>query len=162
MARRKKDRWDGAERRVPAMVLIAGDDAGANELLSRVLDSHGYRTVVASSVETATARATEQLPRAAVIDLSGGGIGASLQLLDWFRNHEDPKINRTRVIVVARSSSNRTFSFQSGADDFLQRPFHADDLVAAIDGALSVAHEDMPVRRRRLLDRTSTETPTPS
>ncbi|MDE0802778.1 MAG: response regulator [Acidimicrobiales bacterium] len=162
MARRKKDKWNGIERRAPAMVLIAGDDAGANELLSRVLGSHGYRTVVASSVETATARATEQLPRAAVIDLSGGGIGASLQLLDWFRNHEDPRINRTRVIVVARSSSNRTFSFQSGADDYLQRPFHADDLVAAIDGALSVAHEDMPVRRRRLLDRTSTETPTPS
>lgn len=159
MARRKKDKWDGTERRAPAMVLIAGDDAGANELLSRVLGAHGFRTVVASSVETATARATEQLPRAAVIDLSGGGIGASLQLLDWFRNHDDPKIHRTRVIVVARSSSNRTFSFQSGADDFLQRPFHAHDLVAAIEGALAVAHDDMPMRRRRLLNQNGAEAP---
>ena len=159
MARRKKGKWDGVDRRAPAMVLIAGDDAGANELLSRVLGSHGYRTVTASSVESATARAVEQLPRAAVIDLSGGGIGASLQLLDWFRNHDDPKISRTRVIVVARSSSNRTFSFQSGADDFLPRPFHADDLVTSIEGALAVAHADMPVRRRRLLDQAVPETP---
>ena len=154
MARRKKDKWDGVERRMPAMVLIAGDDVGANELLARVLSAHGVRTVVASSVDAATAKAVEQLPRAAVIDLSGGGISASLQLLDWFRSHEDPRINRTRVIVVARSSANRNFSFQSGADDFLQRPFHADDLVAAIEGALAVPHADMPVRRRRLLDGT--------
>ena len=152
MARRKKDKWDGVERRMPAMVLIAGDDVGANELLARVLTAHGFRTVVASSVETATARAVEQLPRVAVVDLSGGGISASLQLLDWFRSNEDSRINRTRVIVVARSAANRNFSFQSGADDFLQRPFHADDLVAAIEGALAVPHADMPVRRRRLLD----------
>ncbi len=152
MSRRKKDKWDGTERRMPPMVLIAGDDVDANELLARVLGSKGFRTVVASSVETATARAVEQLPRVAVIDLSGGGISASLQLLDWFRSHEDPKISRTRVVVVARSSSNRNFSFQSGADDYLQRPFHADDLVSAIEGALAVPHADLPVRRRRLMD----------
>ncbi len=152
MARLRKGKWDGIERRTPPMVLIAGDDAGANELLARVLGAKGFRTVTATSVDSATARATEQLPRAAVVDLAGGGISASLQLLDWFRSHEDPKINRTRVIVVARSSSNRNFSFQSGADDYLQRPFHADDLVAAIEGALAIAHADLPVRRRRLMD----------
>lgn len=152
MARRRKDKWDGVERRMAPMVLIAGDDAGANELLGRVLTSHGFRTVAASSVEAAMARAIEQLPRAAVIDLSGGGISSSLQLLDWFRRNEDPRISRTRVIVVARSSANRNYAFQSGADDFLQRPFHADDLVAAIEGALAVPYDDMPVRRRRLLD----------
>jgi DNA-binding response OmpR family regulator len=152
MARRKRNQWDGVERRAPAMVLVAGDDVGANELLARVLGSHGFRTVTASSVEAATARAVEQLPRAAVVDLSGGGISASLQLLDWFRSHDDPRISRTRVIVIARSAANRTFSFQSGADDHLQRPFHADDLVAAIEGALAVPHAEMPVRRRRLLD----------
>lgn len=159
MGRRKKDKWDGIERRMPPMVLIAGDDVGANELLARVLGSHGFRTVVTSSVEAATARAVEQLPRAAVIDLSGGGISASLQLLDWFRSHDDPRISRTRVIVVARSSANRNFAFQSGADDFLQRPFHADDLVAAIQGALSVAHEDLPVRRRQLMNRVAEPQP---
>ncbi|WP_436794001.1 response regulator [Actinospongicola halichondriae] len=155
MAKRKKDRWDGTERRAPAMVLIVGEDSGANELLVRVLGSHGYRTVVATSIDTATARATDQLPRVAVIDLSSGGISASLQLLDWFRSNDDPRISRTRVIVVARSASNRNFSFQSGADDYLQRPFHADDLVASIEGALAVPHADLPVRRRRLMDGTA-------
>lgn len=152
MARRRSDKWNGTERRSPSMVLIVGDEVGANELLARVLGANGFRTVVASSVETAIARAIEQLPRVAVVDLSGGGISASLQLLDWFRSHDDPKINRTRVVVVARSSSNRNFSFQSGADDFLQRPFHVDDLVSAIEGALAVSHGDLPIRRRRLMD----------
>ncbi len=152
MAKRKRNRWKGAERRAPATVLIVGEDGDANELLVRVLGSHGYRTVVATSVDSATERATDQLPRVAVIDLSSGGISASLQLLDWFRNHDDPRISRTRVIVVARSSANRNFSFQSGADDYLERPFHADELVAAIEGALAVPHAELPVRRRQLMD----------
>ena len=97
MARRKRDKWDGVERRMPPMVLIAGDEAGANELLARVLTSHGFRTVVASSVDAATARAVEQLPRAAVIDLSGGGISSSLQLLENLIDEGKLDMSRARL-----------------------------------------------------------------
>lgn len=155
MARRKKDKWDGDERRGAVTVLIAGDNADANELLSRVLAVEGLRPVTATSVDAATARAVEQLPRAAVVDLGGGGVSASLQFLDWVRSNEDDRISRCRVVIVARSSANRTFAFQSGADDFLQRPFHASELVAAITEALSTSQADMPARRRQLLDRKS-------
>lgn len=146
MAKRK--RWDGMERRAQSTVLVAGDVADANELLSRILAAEGYRTVVADSVESGLARTVEQMPRVAVIDLSTRGIGSSLQLLDAIRSHEDERVARTRVIVVARSRSNRTFSFQSGADGFLLRPFHADELVAAIEEVVGVPSDELPVFRR--------------
>ena len=41
-----------------------------------------------------------------------------------------------------------TFSFQSGADGFLLRPFHAKELVAAIEDVVSVPYDELPVYRR--------------
>lgn len=134
------------------MVLIAGDDANANELLSRVLVLRGYRTVTATSAEAGGQRAVEQLPRVAVVDLGGKGISASLKLLDFFRSHDDPRVSRCRVIIIAKSSANRAFCFQSGADEFLQRPFHANDLVEAIEDVLGTPLDELPQRRRRRMD----------
>ena len=151
MAKRKKQ-WDGRERRGPATVLVAGDVDDGNELLSRILLANGYRTIIATTVESGLARTAEQLPRTAVIDLSSRGIGSSLQLLDGIRSHDDERVTRTRVVLVARSNANRTFSFQSGADGFLLRPFHANDLVATVAQVLDVPQEELPVHRRRMID----------
>ena len=147
-----RSRWEGDDRRGPATVLIAGDVADANELLSRVLTSHGYRTVAVQSVDAGVVRAVESLPRVAVIDLSTRGIGSSLQLLDAIRSHADDRVRRTRVIVVSGSRANRNFAFQSGADGFLLRPFHANDLVEVIEQVLAVPEDDLPVLRRQMID----------
>ena len=147
-----RSRWEGDDRRGPATVLIAGDVADANELLTRVLTSHGYRTVAVQSVDAGVVRAVETLPRVALIDLSTRGMGSSLQLLDAIRSHEDERVRRTRVIVVAGSRANRNFAFQSGADGFLLRPFHANDLLELIEQVLAVAEDDLPVLRRQMID----------
>ena len=153
MAKRdRKNKWDGEERRAGSTVLVAGDVGDANELLSRVLASHGYRAVTAGSVDAGVARAVEELPRVAVIDLSTRGIGSSLQLLDAIRSNDDERVRRIRTIVVARSRSNRTFSFQSGADGFLLRPFHANDLLEMIEQVTAVPEDELPVHRRRMID----------
>ena len=153
MAKRdRKSRWSGEERREGTTVLVAGDLAEANELLARLLGSHGYRTVTAGSVDGGVARAVEELPRVAVIDLSARGIGSSLQLLDAIRSNDDERVRRIRTIIVARSRSNRIFSFQSGADGFLLRPFHANDLLAMIEQVTAVPEDELPVHRRRMID----------
>ena len=134
------------------MVLVAGANVGANELLSRILEADGYRTVTATTPVTTTERAGEHLPRAAVVDLGGSGIGTGLRLLDFFRSHDDPRLARCRVVVLAPSSANRTFCFHSGADDFLQRPFHARDLLESVSEVLATPVDELPERRRRLLE----------
>ena len=47
------------------------------------------------------------------------------------RSHEDLRVSTARVVLCAASPKNRTFSFQSGADAFLVRPFHLDELTDA-------------------------------
>ena len=153
MAKRdRKQRAEEGERRGPELVLLAGDVADANELLSRFLTSRGYRVTIADSVESGVAAAVDEHPRVAVIDLSSRGIGSSLKLLESIRSHDDEVVQRIRVVIVARSRANRTFSFQAGADGFLLRPYHADELVELIEMVLAVPGDELPVHRRQMID----------
>lgn len=148
--RDRMKRWEGDERREPALVLIAGDLADSNELISRVLVSEGYRTATVDTVDAALIHIVEHRPRVVVVDLSSRGIGTSLRLLDLIRSHDSEVVRRTRVIVVARSRANRTFTFQSGADGFLLRPYHAAELVTMIETVLAVPEDGLPAHRHEM------------
>ncbi len=88
-----------------------------------------------------------------MLDFDSGGIGTSLKVLDTIRSHDDPRVSTARVVLCAASPKNRTFSFQSGADSFLVRPFHLDELVGQIADVLARAHEDRARHRRDELAR---------
>ncbi len=134
------------------MLLVASDDEKVNDLLDRLLEARGYRVVTASRVEDALARASEQLPRAVVIDLSSKGMGSSMQLLDGIRQHGDGRVRNTRTVLVATSAKNRNYAFQSGTDGFLMRPFHIDELATLIAEVLAIEPTDRAKHRRRMLD----------
>jgi DNA-binding response OmpR family regulator len=153
LGRKKDEGWDGKERRAPAMVLIVNDDPAACEMLVRMVGAKGYRALGATTVDEATGRIAAELPRCIVLDLDAGGIGSSLKVLDSIRSHDDLKVSTARVVLCAATARNRSFSFQSGADAFLVRPFHLDELVEQIADVLARAHEDRARHRRDELAR---------
>ena len=153
LGRRKDDHWDGTERRSVPTVLVVNDDPSACEMLERMIASKGYNAIGATSPDEALWRAVEELPRCIVLDLDGAGIGTSLKLLDVIRSHEDLRVSAARVVLCAANPKNRSFSFQSGADSFLVRPFHIDELIAQITDVLGRAHEDRARHRRDELAR---------
>jgi CheY-like chemotaxis protein len=153
LRRRKDDTWDGKERRGPAVVLIVHDAADACEMLVRMVGSRGFRAVGATTADEATSRLAVDLPRCVVLDLEGGGIGTNLKLLDIVRSHPDRRVSGARVVLCAVNPKNRSFSFQSGADGFLLRPFHLDDLVGEIEGSLARPDKDRARHRRDELAR---------
>ena len=153
LRRRREQGWDGDERRAHATVLVVNDDPAACEMLVRMVGAKGFRTVGATSIDAATARVVGELPRCVILDLSAGGIGSNLKVLDAIRNHDDRRVNETRVVLCAMSPRNRSFSFQSGADSFLVRPFHLDELTEQLHDVLSRPHEERPRHRRDELAR---------
>ncbi len=153
LGRKRDDRWDGSERRAPALVLIVNDEPAACEMLVRMVSTKGYRAIGATSPGEATGRASGELPRCIVLDIDTGGVGTSLAVLDTIRSHDDHRVSSARVILCAASPKNRAFSFQSGADAFLVRPFHIDELVEHIGDVLGRAHEDRARHRRDELAR---------
>ena len=155
LGRRRDDHWNGVERRSEPTVLIVSDDPDACEMVVRMVGRRGYRTLGATSVDDATGRIAEELPRCIVLDLDAGagGIGPSLMVLDTIRSHDDLRVSTARVVLCAASPTNRMFAFQSGADAFLVRPFHLDDLTNEIAEALARANADRARHRRDQLAR---------
>ena len=153
LGRRREDGWDGEERRAPATVLVVNDDPAACEMLVRMVGAKGFRTLGATSVDEATSRVMGDLPRCVVLDLSAGGIGSNLKVLDAIRSHDDRRVNETRVVLCAMSPRNRSYSFQSGADSFLVRPFHLDELAEQLEDVLDRPHEERARHRRDELAR---------
>lgn len=153
LGRRKPDSRHGADRRGPAVVLVVNDDKDACEMLVRMVGSKGYNAIGANSSSEATSSIARDMPRCIVLDLDAGGIGTSLKVLDTIRSHDDLRVNTARVVLCAASPKNRTFSFQSGADSFIVRPFHLDELVTQIADVLARPHDDRARHRRDELAR---------
>lgn len=91
---------------------------------------------------------SEHLPRCVVLDMKEGGVGASLQILDQIRTHADRRINTSRVVLCAQSPKNRTFSFHAGADAFVVRPFHLNDLIDHVVDVIGRPQDDRARHRR--------------
>jgi CheY-like chemotaxis protein len=151
--RRKDETWDGSERRAASMVMVVNEHPDACEMLARLLSTKGYRTIGATSPEDVTGRVAIDLPRCIVLDLESGGMGTSLKVLDLIRSHEDPRVSGARVVLCAASPKNRAFSFQSGADSFVLRPFHLDELAAEVADVLARPDKDRARHRRDELAR---------
>ncbi len=153
LGRRKEEVWDGSERRAPAAVLVVNDNPPACEMLVRMLDLRGFRTTGVTSAEEASGEIGSLLPRCVVLDIDAGGIGTSLKVLDHIRSHHDIRVSAARVVLCGSNPKNRTFSFQSGTDSFVLRPYHLDELVSQIDDVLGRANEDRARHRRDELAR---------
>ena len=151
--RKNEDIWDGSERRSAAVVLIVNDNDDACEMLVRMIGARGYRTIGATSPNDASGQLLAELPRCVVLDLEEGGIGTSLKVLDLIRSHTDKRVNTARVVLCAANPKNRSFSYQSGTDSFMVRPFHIDDLVGQIEDVLGRADKDRARHRRDELAR---------
>ncbi len=148
LRRHRNDHWDGTERRQPASVLIVNDERDACELLVRFLALAGFRTSGATSDLEAITILHEELPRCVVLDMTTGGVGSSLAILDQIRSHDDRRINSARVVLCASSPKNRSFSFESGADAFVVRPFHLEDLIEHVTDVLERPQEERARNRR--------------
>jgi DNA-binding response OmpR family regulator len=122
-----------------AHLLVVDDDPDAGETLARLFEFHGYATTRVTDADAAiTAVETSDPPVDLVVaDFRHGGTTQGLKLLDRVRAHEDGTLSRTRVVMTTDLDENRIFSWQSGVDGFLIRPFHADDLLLAVSDALA-------------------------
>ena len=135
----------------PPRVMVVNDDDDACELLSRVLDRAGYSVSRAASHQEALSMLSGQAAHCIVLDLATGGVGTNLKLLDAIRSYPDAAVSQARVVLVAKQTNNRMFSWQAGVDAFLVRPFHADDLLREVADSLSRSEEERAKHRRRQL-----------
>jgi DNA-binding response OmpR family regulator len=71
------------------------------------------------------------------------------------RSNADPEVAVTRCLLVAQGTSNQMFSWQAGIDAFLVRPFHAEELLAAVAEVIERPEAERPRHRRQQADEAS-------
>ena len=121
----------------PTRVLVVDDNADACELIARIVESAGWTATRCYAQDDALDKLDNGDPpfKAVVADFQSGGVGASLELLDAVRRSKD--FSDIPVLLLTVSETNRMFAWESGADAFLVRPFHADDLINEIYAVLT-------------------------
>src|SRR4051795_4424034 len=113
-------------------VLVVEDDVDIAGVLRRSLDKEGYQVRVAGDGEAALAQAGVFEPDAVVLDL-GLPVLDGVEVCRRLRESGDVPI----LMLTARDSiDSRVEGLDSGADDYLVKPFERDELLARLRALL--------------------------
>jgi two-component system response regulator MprA len=127
-----------------ATILIVDDDRKITDMLRRTLTYEGYRVATAADGREALAQAQAELPDLVVLDwLMPGPDG--LEVAKRLRATSETRI----LMLTARDAvGDRVEGLDSGADDYLVKPFAPEELLARIRALLRRSDpvtEDSPV-----------------
>ncbi len=132
-----------------AYVLIVDDDAFMRRVLSDLLQEHGFATREAESGEQALAICRQQRPQAAILDLVMPGIDGA-ELCRILRSEAACKYLPILLLTSRADKASLINPFELGADDYLSKPFDAEDLITRLKAAIfkQNAQEALAVRTR--------------
>jgi len=118
-----------------ASILIIEDEPGIQELLKFNLGHHGHEVVVASDAEEASARMRDSLPDLILLDwMLPGASGIELAR----RIRSDPRLKDIPIIMLTARGDERdkVLGLETGADDYITKPFSPRELMARIQAVL--------------------------
>ena len=122
-------------RRVAPRVLVVDDDGSIRSICREVLEIGGYQVRDAGSTNAALAEARRFRPDLILLDVLMPGI-------DGYRCAEmlraDPAIGMAPIMFLSARSdtADKVRAFRSGAEDYMVKPFDADELLARVAKAL--------------------------
>jgi diguanylate cyclase (GGDEF)-like protein len=125
---------------MPESILVVDDDPDIARFVEVNLRSAGYDVSVAGDGEEALERATEIRPDLILLDVM-------MPRLDGFevaqRLRKNPQTANTSIIMLTAKalSSDKVTGLQSGADDYIIKPFDPIELLARVKGTLRRAKE---------------------
>jgi DNA-binding response OmpR family regulator len=123
-------------------ILIVEDEAPMRTALKDCLESEGYRVLTAANGQSGLDRAMQEKPDLVLLDimmpnLDGYAVCAELRRL----------ANQARVLMLTAKGQveDRVRGLDSGADDYLVKPFSTDELLARVRALLRRAKSENAV-----------------
>ena len=121
-----------------AAVLVVDDDAPIRRMLERTLAAEGYDVRAASDGGGALAAIEQSAPDALVLDVAMPGLDG----LAVCRRVRAKGLALPILLLTARDAvHDRVAGLDAGADDYLVKPFAAEELLARIRALLRRGHE---------------------
>ncbi|HEX7949558.1 MAG TPA: response regulator transcription factor [Candidatus Limnocylindrales bacterium] len=117
----------------PTRILVVDDDPKIRAVVRRGLAFEGYRMVEAATGEEALEKVREHLPDLVVLDLMLPGIDG-IEVTRRLRSSGD---EIAILVLTARDEvKDRVEGLETGADDYLVKPFSFEELLARVHALL--------------------------
>jgi DNA-binding response OmpR family regulator len=114
------------------LVLVADDEPRITKLVSLALGEEGFRVVTANSGEEALARAEEVRPDIVLLDI----VMPDLDGIEVMRQLRERRPVAVILLTAKGSTSDKAKGLDLGADDYIAKPFHPDELAARVRAVL--------------------------
>ena len=127
------------------LIIVVDDDQEMLTLVRRVLELEGYRVAVACDGSSALALLEECRPDLVILDIMMPGLDG-FQVLDLIRQRSNVPVI---MLSAKREVSTARDALALGADDYVRKPFHTQELLARIRAKLRRAGQEviMPIER---------------
>lgn len=117
-------------------ILIVEDHADMMHIITRYLSEHNYTTIAAETAEIGLQKFDEHHPDLILMDLMLPGISG----LEAIREIKTKQTKESYIPIIIITAKNLTTDIveglNSGADDYIVKPFHFDEMLARIESAL--------------------------
>ena len=121
-----------------AHILVVDDDDGIRSLVKKYLNENNYLVTTAKSAEDAIEKTSLIKFDIIVLDIMMPG-KSGLEFTNEYKN----KINTPIILLTAKGEANeRVEGLESGADDYLPKPFEPKELVLRINNILNKTKKD--------------------
>ncbi len=111
-----------------ALILVVEDDVPVRNLITTTLRTHNYKYIVARNGETAVMEAASHNPDIVLLDLGLPDIDG-VEVIRRIRSWSYMPI----IVISARSEdADKIEALDSGADDYLTKPFSVEEMLARL------------------------------
>ena len=124
--------------KVIAHILVVDDDDGLRSLVKKYLNENNFLVTTADSSEDASEKISIIKFDLIILDIMMPG-KSGLEFTNEYKN----KINTPIILLTAKGEANeRVEGLESGADDYLPKPFEPKELVLRINNILNKIKKD--------------------
>ena len=110
------------------LVLVADDEPRITKLVSIALGGEGFRVITAGGGEEALARAEEVRPDIVLLDI----VMPDLDGIEVMRRLRERRPVPVILLTAKGSATDKAMGLDLGADDYVAKPFHPDELAARV------------------------------
>jgi len=133
---------------MPKKILVVDDDLQTVKLVGLVLDRRGYEIVAARDGKQALEKAASEDPDLVILDvmmphMSGYEVSRRLR--------SDPETADLPILMFTAKTEvqDKVAGFEAGADDFLTKPIHPQELVSRVEALLLRSSRGQPSKKPR-------------
>ena len=130
-------------------ILVVEDEAAIREMLTMALERASFEVVTAATGDKALSIATDEQPDLIVLDWMLPGM-SGIQVARQFKSRLNTVTKEIPIIMLTArgDEDDKILGLDSGADDYMTKPFSPKELVARIKAVLrrvSPMSEDQPL-----------------